>query len=77
MMTFDERFKGRIDMTDGTVVLCESGYKQIQRDALLAAFNAISAGIGPDMDLNGDDRSERNVGLRDAALTVISLTPRY
>jgi len=42
MKTFHETFKDRIDMTDGTVVLTEKAYKEIQRDALQHAMAVIT-----------------------------------
>jgi hypothetical protein len=36
MKTFDERFKDRIDMTNGTVVLIRAEYEEIQSEARIA-----------------------------------------
>ena len=45
MKTFHETFKDRIDMTNGTAVIDEKKYKEIQRDVLQHALKVMSTGV--------------------------------
>jgi len=42
MKTYQETFKDKIDMTDGTVVLNEERYKEIQKDVLQHVIKIIT-----------------------------------
>jgi len=42
MRTFYQKFKDKIDMSDGTVVLDEVTYKDIQKEALQEAIKIIT-----------------------------------